>query len=65
MNSKEGTDIKGNQRRAQSRESNRKRTKEEIREDEQRQREKQKTSGVPAALNGMVCSFQLASSINT
>lgn len=32
MNSKEGIDIKGNQRRAQRIESNRKRTKEEIRE---------------------------------
>lgn len=58
MNSKEGIDIKGNQRRAQRVESNGKRTKEAIREAE---REEQKTSGV--ALNLMVCYSPVAPSI--
>lgn len=54
-------DIKGNWRRAQRIESNRNGTKEEIREEEEG--EKQKTSGVSVALNMIVCLSQLASSI--
>lgn len=65
MNSKEGMDIKGNWRRAQRIDSNRKRTKEEIREAGDREREKQKTSGVLVALNAMVCLSPLASSTYT
>lgn len=62
MNSKEGMDIKGNRRRARRIESNRKRTKEEI--GEEGDGEKQKTSRVPkVALNVMVCLSQLDSNI--
>lgn len=55
MNSQEEMDIKGNQRKAQRIKSNRKRTKEEIREEGEREREKKKNPGGAVALNAMVC----------
>ncbi len=60
MNSQEGMDIKGHQRRTQRIESNSKRTKEEIRERRERETE---NSGLAVALNVTVYSSWLAYSI--